>query len=79
MSFKIAMYLPATTGILAPPFTPNPYGKVEAPQLGVHPAYKNFAVVSPLVASNSYFHTFNRIYGNHLRISTPTVEVTGNQ
>lgn len=41
MSFKIAMYLPATTGILAPPFTPNPYGKVEAPQLGVHPAYKN--------------------------------------
>lgn len=39
------------------PFTPNPYGKVEAPQLGVHPAYKNFAVVSPLVASNSYFQT----------------------
>ena len=46
MSFRIATYLPATTGILAPPFTPNPYGKVEAPQLGVHPAYKNFAVVS---------------------------------
>ena len=42
MSFRIATYLPATTGILAPPFTPNPYGKVEAPQLGVHPAYKNF-------------------------------------
>lgn len=57
MSFRIATYLPATTGILAPPFTPNPYGKVEAPQLGVHPAYKNFAVVSPLVASNSYFQT----------------------